>query len=121
MADFGAADPGQHAVEDDDIELALDGDRERGLAVAGDGDQPAFRLEAALNEIGDPCLVFDDEDSHATTSSRARFGSHTVTASPRPGSVVSLISPSWASTIALATGSPSPAPLSYRLEALLPR
>src|SRR5262245_62733584 len=79
-----------------------------------------FGPEAAVDEVGDARLVFDEKDVHAAASVVAA-GSATVTVVPSPGRLAISILPLWASTIARATGRPRPKPSAFMVEALPPR
>ena len=44
--------------------------RSPAIAVGGDAHAVALRLEASRQEVGDPCLVLDDQDLHPADASR---------------------------------------------------
>ena len=67
LANVVAVHVGQHQVEHDDIELAGLGQVDSLAAGRGNGDAVILRAEAAVDEIGDARLVFDQEHVHAAS------------------------------------------------------
>ena len=84
----------QHHVEDHDVhrQLVVEEQRQRVLAVVGDGHFVAFGLEVEAQAVGEMRLVVHDEDAahadlgcNATASaSPAKRGSSTVNVAPCP-------------------------------------
>ena len=70
-----AAEPGQHEVEDDEVDhVGLDR-LDRGPAVADDRDRVAVALEIQAQQLAEARLVLDDQDprvrGHGSHRSRA--------------------------------------------------
>ena len=63
LDDREAVAVGEHHVEDDEVGAERLRGAERFGAVAGDLDVEAFVPKGGRDEIGDVCLVVDDEDS----------------------------------------------------------
>ena len=63
LHDREAVAVGEHHVEHDEIGPELLGRAERFGAVAGDLDAEALVAQGGRDEVGDVCLVVDDEDS----------------------------------------------------------
>src|SRR5262245_19510232 len=120
LADIVAVHIGQHQIEHDHVEFARLGEIDPRGSGGGNGDPVIFGAEPAVDEVGDPRLVFDQKNVHAATSG-GDAGSATVTVVPSPKRLFTSILPLWASTMALATGRPKPKPSSLRSLALPPR
>ena len=71
LADVVAVHVGKHQIEHDHIELAGLGKVDPFGAGRGDGDAMIFGAKPAVDEVGDPRLVFDEEDVHFAASAGA--------------------------------------------------
>src|SRR5262245_8362400 len=120
LTDVIAVHVGQHQIQHDHVELSGLGEIDPLGSGGGDGDAVIFGAEPAIDEVGDPRLVFDQQDVHAAPSG-GEAGSATVTVVPSPKRLFISILPLWASTMAFATGRPKPKPSSLCSPALPPR
>src|SRR6516162_8259045 len=117
-ADLEAVFPRQHDVEQDEIEGTLAGPLGCGQAIGDALDLVTFHAEIVFEAESDARFVFDDQDAtHGLTTA----GRSMVKVLPWPGSLSTVISPPWASTICRTMASPTPEPLTLREAAALPR
>ncbi len=61
-ADLESVDPGQHEIEDDEIRLVAEMEREAVLSVARGEHRPAFLLQVQPEQVDDVALIVDDQD-----------------------------------------------------------
>lgn len=64
----------KHLVKDDEIGLGVERKPLARDAVGGKHDLVTVRLKSAQEEVGDPCLILDDQDLHLADATPRRSG-----------------------------------------------
>jgi hypothetical protein len=60
-----AVHPGQHQIQQQEVKIPSQCERQSGLAIAGYNTEVALGAKPALKEIGNARFVFNYQDSHA--------------------------------------------------------
>jgi hypothetical protein len=104
-----AAHPGQHQVEEHEIDFLALEDLESLLAALRVERMMAVAAEQRGEDVLEDFLVVDDQDVHGAQGARC-LGSSTVNSAPPRGSFSARRLPPWRSTIDWLMASPSPVP-----------
>jgi len=64
LSDLNAVESGQHDIEEYEVELVVFGEGDGGEAVVGQANGVIVFFEAAAEDLGHSCFVFDYEDLH---------------------------------------------------------